>query len=51
MNKGEITNMSLDEDELNKFKNSKDYKDMIKLYKEKFYLDYIEYTKEKNKNE
>ena len=51
MNKGEITNMSLEEDEINKYKNSKDYKDMIKLYKEKFYLDYVEYTKEKNKNE
>ena len=48
MNKGEITNMNLEEDELNKFKNNKDYEEMIKLFKEKFYLDYIHYTKDKS---
>ena len=49
MNKGEISNMSLDEDELNKFKESNGYKKMITLYEEKFYGDYIKYIKnEKN---
>ena len=47
MTKGEITNMNLEEDELNKFKNSKDYNELIKLYKEKFFFDYIKYTNEK----
>ena len=49
MNKGEITNMNLEEDELIKFKNNKDYQEMIKLYKEKFYLDYMDYINEKKK--
>ena len=48
MNKGEITNMNLEEDELNKFKNNKEYGEMTKLFKKKFYLDYIEYTKDKS---
>ena len=43
MCKGEIINMSLDEEDLFKFKNSKDYQDMNKLYKEKFYPDYQKY--------
>ena len=45
--KGEITKMNLEEDELNKFKNSKDYNELIKLYKEKFFFDFIKYTNEK----
>ena len=51
MNKGEITNMSLEEEEINKYKNSKEYKDMMQLFQDKFYLDYIKYTKEKEKKE
>ena len=43
MCKGEIINMSLDEEDIFKFKNSKDYQDMNKLYKEKFYPDYQKY--------
>ena len=50
MNKGEITNMSLDEEELIKFKNNKDYQELIKLYKEKFFLDYIEYSNEEKES-
>ena len=46
--KGEITKMNLEEDELNKFKNSKDYNELIKLYKEKYFLDYIKYKNEKD---
>ena len=48
MNKGEITNMSLDEEEIIKFKNKEDYHEVIKLYKEKFYFDYSKYSSEKN---
>ena len=47
MTKGEITNMSLEEEEINKFKNNKDYHEVIKLYKEKFYFDYCKYSNEK----
>ena len=47
MNKGEITNMSLEEEEINKFKDNKDYHEVIKLYKEKFYFDYCKYSNEK----
>ena len=43
MCKGEIINMSLDEEDLFKFKNSKDYQEMIKLFKEKFYPDFQKY--------
>ena len=43
MCKGEIINMSLDEEDLFKFKNSRDYQEMTKLYKEKFYIDYQRY--------
>ena len=50
MTKGEITDMNLEEDDLNKFKNSKDYKELIKLYKEKFFFDYIKYTNEKDED-
>ena len=48
MNKGEITNMSLEEEEINKYKKNKDYHEVIKLYKEKFYFDYSKYSSEKN---
>jgi len=52
MNKGEISNVSLDEDELNKFKESKDYKKMMTLFEEKYYGDYIKYiNNEKNDDE
>ena len=50
MTKGEITDMNLEEDDLNKFKNSRDYKELIKLYKEKFFFDYIKYTNEKDED-
>lgn len=50
MYKGEINNMNLEEEELNKYKNSIEYKDIIKLYKEKFYLDYIKYINEKKES-
>ena len=50
MTKGEITNMSLEEDEINKFKNNKDYHEVIKLYKEKFYFDYCKYSNEKGES-
>ena len=50
MNKGEITNMSLEEEEINKFKNNKDYHEVIKLYKEKFYFDYCKYSNEKRES-
>ena len=43
MYKGEIINMSLDEEDLFKFKNSQDYQEMTKLYKEKLYPDYQKY--------
>ena len=43
MCKGEIINMSLDEEDLFKFKNSRDYQEMINLFKEKFYPDYQKY--------
>ena len=38
--KGEIINNKLEDDELNKFKESEEYNDMIKLYKEKILQDY-----------
>ena len=50
MTKGEITNMSLEEEEINKFKNNKDYHEVIKLYKEKFYFDYCKYANEKGES-
>ena len=50
MTKGEITNMSLEEEEINKFKNNKDYYEVIKLYKEKFYFDYCKYSNEKRES-
>ena len=50
MNKGEITNMSLEEEEINKFKNNKDYHEVIKLYQEKFYFDYCKYSNEKGES-
>ena len=50
MNKGEITNMSLEEEEINKYKNNKDYHEVIKLYKEKFYFDYCKYSNEKGES-
>ena len=50
MTKGEITNMSLEEEEINKFKNNKDYHEVIKLYKEKFYFDYCKYSNEKGES-
>ena len=43
MKNGEIIKMNLDEDELYQFKNSNDYKEMIKLFDEKFYPDYIKF--------
>ena len=48
MGKGEIINKSLDEDEINKFKKSEEYGNIIELYKEKFYPDYIKYMNNKN---
>ena len=50
MNKGEITNMSLDEEEINKYKKNKDYHEVIKLYKEKFYFDFCKYSNEKRES-
>ena len=50
MTKGEITNMNLEEFELNKFKKSKDYNELIKLYKEKFFVDDTKYTNEKDED-
>ena len=50
MTKGEITNMSLEEEEINKYKNNKDYHEVIKLYKEKFYFDYCKYSNEKGES-
>jgi hypothetical protein len=43
MCKGEIINMSLEEEDLYKFKNGKDYQEMTKLYKDKFFPDYLKY--------
>ena len=43
MCKGEIINMNLDEEDLFKFKNSRDYQEMSNLYKDKFYPDYQKY--------
>lgn len=43
MCKGEIINMSLEEEDMFKFKNSKDYQEMTKLYKNKFFPDYQKY--------
>ena len=43
MSKGEIINMRLEEEDLFKFKNSEDYENMTKLYKEKFFPDYQRY--------
>ena len=40
--KGEIVQTNLEEDELKKFKSSKEYNDMIDLFKNKIYPDYIE---------
>lgn len=51
MNKGQIIKMSLDDNEYNKFKESEDYKEMIKLYQEKFYVDFIKYSNEDIENE
>lgn len=48
MGKGEIINKSLDEDEINKFKKSEEYGNIIELYKEKFYPDYIKYMNNKS---
>ena len=47
MCKGEIINMNLDEEDLFRFKNSKDYQEMHSLYKAKFYPDYQRYIIEK----
>lgn len=41
MYKGEIINMNLGEEDINTFKNSEDYQEMLDLYKNKFYPDYI----------
>jgi len=46
MCKGEIINMSLDEEDVFKFRNSQDYQEMTKLYKDKFYPDYQKYIHE-----
>ena len=35
--------MSLDEEDVFKFRNSQDYQEMTKLYKDKFYPDYQKY--------
>ncbi len=40
--KGEIVQTNLEEDELKKFKSSKEYNDMIVLFKNKIYPDYIQ---------
>ena len=39
--KGEIVQINLEDDELKKFKSSKEYNDMIVLFKNKIYPDYI----------
>ena len=38
--KGEIINASLETNELNEFKESQEYNDMMRIYKEKIYHDY-----------
>lgn len=43
MYKGEIINMNLGEEDINTFKSSEDYQEMLDLYKNKFYPDYIKF--------
>ena len=50
MNKNEINNMKLKENKLKKFKKNKEYNELIKLYKEKFFFDYIKYINEKDED-
>ena len=45
--KGEIVQKNIENDELNEFKNSKEYSEMIQLYKNKIYPDFLQYI-EKN---
>lgn len=48
---GEIININLPEEDIITFKKSKEYKEMNKLFREKFYPDYIRYLdKEKEDN-
>ena len=48
MYKGEIIDMKLGDKDINMFKNSEEYQEMTKLFKEKFYPDYFKYIEEKN---
>ena len=49
--KGEIVQKDLDIDEVNEFKSSNEYNDMIQLYKEKFYVDFIQNNDKSNSSE
>ena len=49
--KGEIIQKDFENDELNKFKSSQEYKDMILLYKNKIYSDFIQSNKKNNSEE
>ena len=49
--KGEIVQKDLDIDEVNEFKSSNEYNDMIQLYKEKFYVDFIHNNEKSNSTE
>ena len=49
--KGEIIQKDLDIDEVNEFKSSNEYNDMMQLYKEKFYVDFIQNNDKSNSTE
>ena len=48
MYKGEIINMSLGEEDINTFKTNDDYQEMIDLYKNTFYPDFLKCTNNNN---
>ena len=48
MYKGEIIDMKLGEKDINMFKNSEDYQEMINLFKNKFYPDFLKYIEGKS---
>ena len=49
--KGEIIEKNVENEELNEFKSSKEYKDMIDLYKNKIYPDFIKNIEKNNSEE
>ena len=49
MYKGEIIDMKLGEKDINVFKNSEEYKEMVNLFKNKFYPDFLKFENNKRK--